>query len=795
MIKRGIRRGLLIGLAILIALPLAAVPLAWLLARASLPETAGRVTVAGLEQPADILRDPDGVVTIRAQSRADAVFALGYAHAQDRLWQMDLTRRSGAGRLSEVVGSGTLEIDRLLRGLGLYRVAEANLAALSPETRALIEAYSAGVNAFLEEPDGPWPPEFLILRYEPEPWAPADSLVWGRLMALQLSGNWREELLRADLAQRFSEDEIALLFPPYPGDGPVSISGLPGLFGTEPEGGGSRLAEILPWELMPKKASNSWALAGSRTESGAPILANDPHLGLAAPGTWYLVRIETPEGVVAGATAPGVPFVVLGHNGHIAWGFTTTESDTQDLFIERLTEGRPDHYDTPDGPRPFAQREETIAVRGAEPETLSLRATRHGPVISDFLPEAAAPLAENQVMALAWPALADDDRTGDALAGLWRATDWPSFLAAMRHFHSPQQNVIYADTAGSIGLVVPARVPLRRNGNGILPVPGWSGEHDWIGMIPFEELPQTLDPAGGQIVAANNRIPPPGYPHLLTARWREPFRAQRVLERLAPLGPATLEDNRAIQLDIVSMAAERLLPRLLAVEMAEPRLRAARDRLSAWDRRMDRERPEPLIFAAWLDALNRALLAERLGERFDDFARPNPLRIEQVLADGAWCDSAGSEAVESCDQRIEAALDEALAAIEAAYGAEPADWRWGEAHVAPLAHPVFGRIPVLRDLLGRPLATDGGAVTVNRGAAAFDGPFERRFRHVHGPGLRALYDLSDLDRSQFMIATGQSGHPLAGSYLGFAERWADGAYVTLTAPNPETAEVLTLTPR
>ena len=787
---RRIRRWLAIGLAALVTLTILAVVAAWLIARASLPETEGEVVVAGLKQPAEILRDADGIVTIRAGSRPDAAFALGYAHAQDRLWQMDFMRRAASGRLSEVVGAATLPIDRLMRGLGFYRVAEANLAALSAETRALLEAYAAGVNAFLEEPGGPWPPEFLLLRYEPEPWTPVHSLLWGKLMALQLSGNWRGELLRADLETRFTPEELGFLFPPYPGDGPVSIGSLTG---GSPVESPRRLTEILPWELMPKKASNSWAISGAGSATGAPILANDPHLGLGAPGTWYLARLETPEGVVAGATAPGVPLVVLGHNGHIAWGFTTTQSDTQDLFVERLTEGRPGHYDTPDGPRPFETREEVIAVNGAEPERLILRSTRHGPVISDVAPEAAESLAEGQVLALAWPALAADDRTGDALAGLALARDWEGFLEAMRLFHSPQQNVIYADSSGAIGLAVPARVPLRRNGNGTVPVPGWSGEHDWIGTIPFDELPRSLNPPDGRLVAANNRIAPLGFPHLLTARWREPYRAQRILDRLTPLERTSLDDHAAIQLDIVSMAAARLLPRMLAVEPRDQEARAARDRLAAWDLRMDRGRPEPLIFAAWLDALNRALLEERLGARFDDFAWVNPLTIELVLADGAWCDVVATAEIEGCDRRIADALSSALASLEATYGDEQGDWRWGQAHVARLAHPLFGRIPLLRDLLGKPVASHGGAMTVNRGGASFRGPFERRFEHVHGPGLRALYDLSDLDNSRFMSAFGQSGHPLSPHYLSLAPRWADGAYLRLTAPDG--AELLTLAPR
>ena len=778
-----LRRSLLWLLLALILLPVLAAGGAWLWARASLPQTEGEIALAGLTAPAEILRDADGIVTIRAASRADAAFALGYAHAQDRLWQMDFMRRTGAGRLSEVAGEATLGLDRFMRGLGFYRVAEANLEALSPETLAQLEAYSAGVNAFIEDPGGPLPPEFLLLRYEPEPWRPADSVVWGRLMALQLSGNWRQELTRLRLAQTLTPEQIDFLWPDYPSDAPVAIERVNALL-EAPAPGATRLAEILPWDLAPKKASNSWALSGALTATGSPILANDPHLGLSAPGHWYLARIETPDGVLAGVTAPGVPFVIIGRNSHIAWGFTTTEGDTQDLFIERLSESQENHYDTPEGPKPFEMREETIRVRDGRPVSMIVRATRHGPVLSDFQVGMADVLEPRQVMALAWPSLAPDDRTSDALAGLNRARDWDDFLAAMRLFHSPQQTVIYADRSGTIGLVAPARIPRRKAGDGRTPVPGWSGAYDWLGLLPFEDLPQTRDPADGSIVAANNRMADDGKDQLVNPDWRNPYRAERIEALLADLDKSDLADNERIQLDIRSMAAERLLPRFLELTEAAGGQGAILAELAAWDLRMDRRRPEPLIFAAWLDAVNQALLADELGVSMRDFAWPNPTLIEAILTDApAWCDDIKSQPSESCAETVASALERALLDLGATYGDDRAAWRWGEAHRAPMAHPLFGRIPVLRDLVGGAIETDGGAITVNRGAMPFDGPFERRFEHIHGSGLRVVYDLADLERSRFMIAAGQSGHPLSPHYLGFTERWRDGAYLRLAAPS------------
>ena len=767
---------------------------AWL--RTSLPQTEGVIELAGPRAPVDLFRDVNGLVTIRAESLIDAYFAVGFAHAQDRLWQMDFMRFTGAGRLSEVVGPKTLPLDRFMRGLGLYRVAEANLASLKPETRAAIDAYTAGVNAFIATHEGAWPPEYYLLRTAPEPWKPADSIVWGRLMAMQLSGNWRDEIRRARLSEHLSEAQIAFLWPDYPPDAPVAIGGLPGLERRSDRQPPRRLNEILPWAWYPKSASNSWALAGSETGSGKPILANDPHLGLTAPSVWYLVRIETPELTLAGATAPGVPFIVIGHNQHIAWGFTTTEGDTQDLFVERLSDGDPSRYDTPEGPKAFIEREEEIAIRDHPPEIMTVRKTRHGPVISDFLPEAAEIVGEDQVLALAWPALRDDDRTADAMADLNRARDWDGFLEAMRSLHSPQQTVIYADVEGRIGLIAPARVPMRPRGEGRLPVPGWSGDYDWSGFIPFDALPQIVDPPEGRIIAANNRLVPDAYPHLITAHWRNPYRAARIAELLDMTPKSTLDQHRRIQNDIVSRGARDLLPLLLAAPASDERSQKAQSLLRDWDYRMSRDRPEPLIFYAWIDALNRRLIGDELAASFEDFARPDIPLLVKLLSDGeAWCDDIGSDGAESCGQQIADALKEALDELTEAQGNDMTAWRWGAAHKAWFPHPLFSRIPLLRRLVDYSVETDGGNTTVSRGGATFTRDPRKRFSHVHGSGLRALFDLDDLDDSEFIIAIGQSGNPLSPHYGRFAEPWRDGLSLPLDGIGLQRDDRLRLLPK
>ncbi len=790
----------LAGLTVLLALGLGGAVF-WL--RGSLPQTEGSIEIAGLAAPVEVLRDGDGIVTIRAGGETDAARALGFVHAQDRLWQMDFMRRAGAGRLSELVGPATLPHDRLMRTLGLYRIAEANLEILAPETRALLEAYAAGVNAYLEHPPRAWPLPFHLLAppfgTRPEPWRPADSLVWSRIMALRLAGNWSEEIRRARLSKRLSPAQIDFLWPDYPSQAPVTIPNLAALLEGLPL---DRLARDSAWMPATSQASNSWVVAGSQTESGAPILANDPHLSLNAPGQWYLARIETPELTLTGATAPGLPFMVFGHNGRIAWGFTNTHGDVQDFFIEKVVLGDPSRYQTPEGPRAFETREETIHVAGAESERLTVRSSRHGPLISDVSQRVRGAAAPETALALAWTALRSDDRTAGAFHAINRARDWPEFRQALRDFHSPQQNIVYADTAGTIGFAAPARVPIRKRGDGRAPVPGWSGEFDWIGFVPFDGLPMTVNPPSGRFVAANNKIVPDDYPYLIAADWPDHFRARRIHElldsagSLKPGGPLTPEAAIAMQQDTLSLGARDLLPLLLRVVPNSTRGRKARALLAAWDLRMDREQAAPLVFYAWIRELNRLLFADELGPVFGAFQRPKMDLLARTLTEGQiWCDDTNTAAREDCGGQAARALEDALDLLETRFGRPLDQLRWGAAHVAHFPHPVLSRLPYFDELFGYGVETDGGSNTLNKAGANFGGPPETLFADVHGPGYRAVYDLADLERSRFMIATGQSGNPFSRHYGDMATRWRDGIYVLMDGKGTAARNRLRLIPK
>ncbi len=744
----------------------------WL--RGSLPRIDGEIRVEGLAAPVTVTRDQWAIPHIEAASLLDATFALGFVHAQDRLWQMEFQRRLGAGRLAEIAGAAALPTDRYMRTLGLYRRAEASLAHLAPATRAWLEAYAAGVNAYLATRSGPLPPEFLILGdHDVEPWKPADSLVWLRVMALDLSANYRDELLRARLAKRLSADQIADIWPDYPASAPITLVELARALPAD------EMAAVLPPAPEGAKGSNAWVLAGSRTRTGAPLLANDPHLGLQAPGVWYLADLAMPELELAGATLPGVPGIVLGQNGSIAWGFTTTGSDTQDLFIERIDPADPGRYLTPDGSAPFALRDEIIRVKGAAPVHLRVRETRHGPVLSDLLPDAEATFGAAQVVALAWTALTDDDRTAQALLGLNQARDWSSFVTAARDVGAPQQNILYADAGGHIGLIAPGRVPIRKAGDGRWPVPGWSGAYDWQGWIPFEALPQALDPKDGRLFNANNRIVPPDYPYLLTADWEAPYRARRLAELLDD-DHYDLGRFATIQGDQLSLLAEDLLPIMLQAEAASPEAATAMAELRAWDRVMRPDGRAPLLFAAWYRELSRLIYADELGDLFRSFWGVRATFMERILTRRpVWCDDRRTGPIETCAELSAKALPLALADLGRRLGSDQSAWHWGGLHPARMAHALLGDQPLLAWLFNIEIAIGGDSTTVDVGHFLLRDE-ERPFASTHAASYRGLYDLADPDRSRFIAATGQSGNPLSRHYRDLTALWARNETVPMT---------------
>lgn len=774
------RRSVLYGLLVL-ALALAGA-LAWLL-RGPLPAYAGRVHLAGLEGPVEIVRDRNAIPHIRARSMRDAYFALGYVHAQDRLWQMEMNRRIAAGRVAEAVGPGALPTDRFLRTLGVRRAAQASLEHLDADARAVLDAYAAGVNAWISGHPGPLPLEFLATGVRPEPWQPADSIGWVKMMAWDLAGNWTEELLRLRLSTRLDTRQLQEFLPPYPGDAPLPVTDFAALYRSL----GAQALALGPTPLphTPEGiGSNNWVVAGSRSASGKPLLANDPHLGLTVPSVWYLAHLEAPGLRVIGGTLPGVPLVIVGRTERIAWGMTNTKPDTQDLYLERLDPARPGYYQAPDGPRPFVERREVLHVKGAADEELVVRETRHGPVLPAG--GSTAGLSPEYVLAMRWTALDPDDLTYQAGLRMPLARNWDAFVATLRGYHTPQQNIVYADVDGHIGFIAPGRVPLRRPDNdlmGLAPAPGWDARYDWTGYVPFEDLPQRLDPPGGEIHTANDKIVDPAYPYYITAEWAPPYRSRRIGELLAARPRHTLDDFARMHADVLSLHARELLPRLRYTVTRDALSTAALERLNRWDGTMDAERPEPLIYAAWMRALGRRLYADELGPLFTQAWDIRGVFTANVLADrdgqARWCDDITTPAVEDCDFQLSAALADAVAELARQYGPQPAAWRWADAHVARAEHRPFSRVPLLADWfeLNVPVGGDVHTVNVARHHVA---DAAHPYRSTQGASLRMLIDLADPDAARFIQATGQSGQRPSPHYADFLGAWRRVEYLPMS---------------
>ncbi len=766
----------------------------WWFWQRSLPELTGTFALPGLSAPAQIVRDANGIPSIFAGNRPDALRALGYLHASERFFSMEMNRRAGQGRLAEVAGADMLGADKLLRGLDLYRLAEQSYATFAPESQAQFEAYAAGVNGWLATHQDRLPLEFTLLGIKPAPWRPADSVVWGKLMAMQLSANMRDELRRARLLTQFPADKIEALYPPYPATAPVTVQpDFPALPSPDkaaplPQRGELRDAEPLRRALARLErlvtqqqpgASNEWVVSGARSVTGKPLLANDPHLDLQAPILWFLVRLVTPEMVVAGGSVPGLPGVLLGQNGHIAWGFTTTNSDVQDVFVETVDPQDATRYLTPEGSAAFVTRTETFKVKGEPDVTLTVRQTRHGPVLSDVDAEARQALqGTDKVLALGFTALRADDKTAQALLQMNVARNWDEFQRALQDFQAPPQNIVYADTAGHIGFTNAGLVPVRAGGDGRYPADGAGGVGDWRGMVPFADLPRLFDPPGGTIFNANNAVVGGGSPWF-GREWEQPYRAERLQELLKAKPQFSLDDMAAMQADIVSAAARSLLPKLLPlIEAQTPAGKQALALLQGWDFTMRADRPEPLLFSWLLLRVYDAMLRDRYGEAAAEFD-PKVSALTALLDAGeGWC-------VDRCRKDVNAAWGRALAELSARHGAEMLRWRWGDEHQAPFANKVLSHLPGFDWLFDLTQASDGDFYTLNRGGSFGEAGSKKPFVKLHGAGYRAVYDLADPDKSRFMIAVGNAGHPLSPYYANLLPLWQRGASVTITGTAEE----------
>jgi len=732
----------------------------------------------------EIGRDRFGVPRVEAHSVADLCFGHGFAHAQDRLWQMDFYRRVAAGRLSEATGPEGLVVDRMMRTLGLRRASEREVSELGGEERDLLEAYSAGVNACIAE-TAVLPLELQILRVEPEPWTPADTLTVGKLLALGLATNMEQELFRADLVRLVGPEKAARLEPNYPGGNPVVVT--PG----EPwSGAGSPIGDQIAAVreaigLSPQPAgSNNWAVSGSRSATGRPLLAGDPHLSATMPCIWHAVELSSPELELWGGAMPGVPGLAMGQSRHVAWTFTNVMADVQDLFVERIR--RPENGGGPEYEfrgdwLPVTVHREEIGVRGAETELLEVHETHHGPVMNGPLGA-----GEGEPLALAWTALRHPSFVKAQING-GRVKTGRELVECMRDYRVHCLNLVWADSQGSIGYKLVGSLPKRRGDCPDVPKPGWTGDHEWEGEVPFEELPEIVDPDGGVIVTANNRVASDDYPHHITSEYLDGFRASRIEQLLAEKETLTLDDFERMQVDLYSIPGERTAHRLARLRPPGQREVRAIERLKSWDHVLDPDTVAGTIYQAFTVNFARRVSEAVIGDAADaqrwrsksllGFTPvvSSPWRFQARLLE-LW-DEGDEELIggRKWDELAIEALSDALDELERRWGADQGGWRWGRVHGLRFGHPLGAADSqasrLLDRLLSRRVTAGGGQETVAQiGYVAHDGDYTG----VWAPSYRFLADLGDPDRSRWMHMTGQSGHPGSPHYDDLMQDWVAG---------------------
>jgi penicillin G amidase len=827
-------------LALLLLLLAVSVALAAFYAYRSLPKMDGSLNLPGLSAPVKVHRDASDVTHVLASRPRDAWMAMGYVHAQERGWQLEFNRRVMRGNLSEVLGPATLETDKLMRTLGIREAARRQHEGLPADARDALQAYSDGVNAFFAHTDQALSPEFLLLGMDPRDealagryWDPLDSVGWSLMMALDLGGNWGNEFARLTALEAIDTPTLWQLFPPYPGEQPAASADLAALYrdlgvyrGKTVTGAatpadvhttgllasvrGQIGADLQRWtdELgnIEGKGSNNWVVNGSRSASGMPLLANDPHLGLSAPAIWYFARLQAPdaEGVkgmdVIGATLPGTPFVVLGRTQQVAWAFTNTGPDVQDLYLEQINPANPAQYRIPsDSGEPawanFGLRVETIRVKGQPDVSHMVRTTRHGPVLSDAQARHGEVIDTRRfVLALRWSALDSDNGNVVATLASNRAQSVADLLNAFREFHSPMQSVLMADRSGRIAFKAAGRIPVRGPDNdirGVAPAPGWEPRYDWIGWLPYEETPQD-DGARGWIATANQRVHAADYPHFFTQDWAAPYRYERIEAMLEETPQHTLDSFQLMHADQQSAATMRLLPFLQKTTSDHPLAAAAQAELRDFRGAMRVDAAAPLIYTAWVDAFTRRVVGERLGQaRFEGMYGKRLFRnaVEGILErnDTGWCGTAGCAAASS------AALTDALTRLQAVHGDDVSAWRWGDAHPAISIHRPLSNVKPLAPFFEVRTPTGGDPFTLNVGQYHLD-KADAPYANRHAASLRAVYDLANLDNSRFIYQTGQSGNVFSQRYRDMSDTWAEVRYRTLTMKPGKWRSTLELRP-
>lgn len=759
----------------------------------------GKRVIKSLGDSVVITFDESDIPHIQAKTPSDALFALGYLHASERSWQMEINRRLASGRLSEILGNDTLKIDRFIRTLGIKHAAEKQFDHYPISAKRLLQSYADGVNTGNAQLGWALPLEYFLSGSRPGHWSPTDSVAWMNMMALDLGANWHKELERLELSQSLSTKQIWEVLPPYPGSDPVSNVDFAQMYKdinvfSPNEGKGEKKSKKMPaTELMMNEVpggkdgigSNNWALSGKLTTSGKPLLANDPHLSLSAPAIWYFAHLDAPGLNVIGATLPGIPAVILGRAEKFAWSFTNTSPDVQDLYIEQLDPKDLGAYRGPDGPLAFKVRQEIIDIKGQLPLRFLVKETRHGPIVSDSYTRASRAIdTQRFALALRWTALDLDNQSVVGLLEMNQAKDLSTFRQALRKNYAPMQNVVMADVEGNISYqaagVAPKRT-LHQGLYGVAPALGWEKQYDWTAYVPFDQLPSSSNPEQGWIATANQRIISANDPNPLTGDWELPTRYDRIADLIKSKPNHDFAFMKTMQADTLSLGATPLLELFKASQTKHPLGAQALELSKNFDGDMKVDSIAALIFNAWADQLTRKLFS-RLGYVFTENYGVRTYRHALILQlqnpDSPWCDDPKTQAIESCAQAASDAFDKGLDQLSAQLGKDPKNWLWGKVHIAVSEHRPLSKIPLLGSLfnLSQPFPGDSFSINVgNLELLRSDNPFEA----TQAPSMRSIYDLSNLEQSVFIYQAGQSGWVQSKLYRNMSPLWAKNDYLPL----------------
>lgn len=759
----------------------------------------GKRSIKGLGDGVVITFDESDIPHIKANSQSDALFALGYLHATERSWQLEMNRRIASGRLSEILGNETINIDRFIRTLGIKRAAEQQFDKYPVSAKRLLQAYADGVNAGNAQLGWALPVEYFLTGSKPGHWSPTDSVAWMLMMALDLGGNWHKELQRLELSQYLTTKQIWEVLPPFEVDEPVTKMDFAKIYRDldvfNPKTGPAHkrskklpATELSNIDLPGGKdgiGSNNWALSGKLTASGKPLLANDPHLGLSAPAIWYFAHLDAPGLNVLGSTLPGIPAVVLGRAEKFAWSFTNTNPDVQDLYIEQIDPNNPGMYRGPDGLLPFKVRQEIIDVKGAPSVNFIVKETRHGPVISDSYARAKRAIDTDRfALALRWTALDIENQSVAGLLDLNRAKDMDAFKQSLRKNYAPMQNVVMADIDGNIAYqaagVAPKRL-LHHGLYGVAPAPGWEKQYDWNGYVPFEQLPASNNPEQGWIATANQRIIASNDPNPLTSDWDLSARYDRIVDLIKARNSYDLEYMKTMQADTLSLTSIPLLELFKSSVPSHPLGAKALEISKDFNGDMRVDSAAALIFNAWADQLTRNLfsrLSYIFSETYGDRNYRGALIAQMKNPNSPWCDNPKTQAIETCAEASNDAFNKALEFLSKEYGNDPSKWAWGKAHIAISEHRPLSKIPVLGKLFNLETPFPGDSNTINVGRLELlrsEHPYET----LQAPSLRAIYDLSDLEKSLFIFQSGQSGWVQSKLYRNMVPLWAKNEYLPL----------------